>query len=63
MIYTFICALFLRHALLLDNLYHIASGSTVHIIMQTQSTFASIAQNTLKNINNSTFKIETLMCL
>jgi len=62
MICTFICALFLRHAVLLDNLYHIASGSTAHIIMQTEATFASIAQNTL-NINNPTFKIDSLMCL
>jgi hypothetical protein len=57
MIYTFICALFLNHVLLSDNLYHIASGSTAHTIMQTQVTFANIAQNTL-NINNPTFKME-----
>jgi hypothetical protein len=62
MIYTFIYALFLRHALLLDNLYHIASGSTANIIMQTQATFANTAQNTL-NINNPTFKTGNPMCL
>ena len=58
MIYIFICALFQRHALLLDNLYHIASFWTAHIIMHTQATFANMAQNTL-NINNPTFKIDT----
>jgi hypothetical protein len=62
MMYTSVCALFLCHALLLDSLYHTASGSTAHIIMQTQVTFANIAQNTL-NVNNPTFKIETQMCL
>jgi len=62
MIYTFICVLFLRHALLLDNFYNIASGSTAHIILQTLATFASKAQSTI-NINNTTLKTDTLMCL
>jgi len=62
MIYTFICASLLRHALLLDNLYHTASGPTAHFIIQSQVTFANLAQNTL-NINNPTCKIDTPMYL